>query len=579
MKIKLHPKIILTFITIIIACGVFNLRTTRASSTIYINADGSISPPSAPISTIDNITYTFTDNINDQVVVHRNNIIVDGNGSNLQGSGSGTGFSLTNVNNVTIKNTNIKNFMYGIDLAQAANNIITRNNITNNGACGIRLDHSTNNNITENNVTANLDRSVVLDWYSDNNTMSANCITDTHRGIYMGNCYNNTFISNVINNSQYSLHVWGSELKHFIHTIGTSNLKDGEIIYYLTNRKDLTISPNEYSQVGYLALISCDNITIEKLTLTGNGEGLLLANTNNSRTSDTVIIDSYYGIRLLWSSNNTIIDSNITNSYDDGIEIARHSNNNSIIGNNITNNGYRANSYGLWAEDYSDNNTISGNNVANNKQGVWIGHVSNNTFCHNNFIGNTKHVGASSENINFWDNGFEGNCWSNYTGADIYSGQHQNETGSDGIGDIPHVIDLRNRDNYPLIGAFTSFNATKEHEVQIVSNSTLSDFRFNGTAINFKASGENGTSGFCRISIPTALMNDNYKVFINNTQIPYVLLSWPTNTHSRMYFTYDHSRQEITITPEFPQNAILPLLIVTSSLAIMMYKKKESRNP
>jgi len=37
-----------------------NIQPVKASGTIYIRADGSIDPPTAPISTDDNVTYTFT---------------------------------------------------------------------------------------------------------------------------------------------------------------------------------------------------------------------------------------------------------------------------------------------------------------------------------------------------------------------------------------------------------------------------------------------------------------------------------------------------------------------------------------
>jgi len=54
---------------------------------------------------------------------------------------------------------------------------------------------------------------------------------------------------------------------------------------------------------------------------------------------------------------------------------------------------------------------------------------------------------------NIWDDGFPsgGNYWSDYIGVDLYGGLSQNETGSDGIGDTPYIIDANNQDNYPLI--------------------------------------------------------------------------------------------------------------------------------
>jgi len=47
--------------------------------------------------------------------------------------------------------------------------------------------------------------------------------------------------------------------------------------------------------------------------------------------------------------------------------------------------------------------------------------------------------------INIWDNGSEGNYWSNYNGTD---------SNGDGVGDTPYVIDENNQDNYPLMEQF-----------------------------------------------------------------------------------------------------------------------------
>ena len=51
-----------------------------------------------------------------------------------------------------------------------------------------------------------------------------------------------------------------------------------------------------------------------------------------------------------------------------------------------------------------------------------------------------------------------------------------------------------NIDNYPLMGMFIDFNATSDHLIQTICNSTISGFQFNGTATMFDVSGENGTA-------------------------------------------------------------------------------------
>jgi len=73
----------LLLLILLLSCFVFvaapKADTVQALGTIYIRADGSIDPPTAPITTVDNVTYTLTGNIYDSIVVERNNTVIDGN--------------------------------------------------------------------------------------------------------------------------------------------------------------------------------------------------------------------------------------------------------------------------------------------------------------------------------------------------------------------------------------------------------------------------------------------------------------------------------------------------------------------
>jgi parallel beta-helix repeat protein len=173
------------FVCLLLAIVVLslNVHPVLSSSTIYIRADGSIDPPSAPISTTDNIIYTLTNNIYDEIVVEKNDIMINGASYTVQGSGTGNGFTLYSVTNVTLTNINIRDFEYGVYLESSSYNSIHRNNIIGNDYDGVEVYFSSDyNNITENRIEANGWYGVGI-LYSHNNTISANDIANNDDGI------------------------------------------------------------------------------------------------------------------------------------------------------------------------------------------------------------------------------------------------------------------------------------------------------------------------------------------------------------------------------------------------------------
>jgi parallel beta-helix repeat protein len=80
---------------------IVKVKIVEADGVIYIRADGRIDPPSANITSSDNVTYYFTDNNYDTVVVERNNITNNNQGILLQSS-----------KNCTFRNNNIVNSTY-----------------------------------------------------------------------------------------------------------------------------------------------------------------------------------------------------------------------------------------------------------------------------------------------------------------------------------------------------------------------------------------------------------------------------------------------------------------------------------
>ena len=143
----MNRRLVLIMTLMITLIGIFGaafrVQRAEASGTIYIRADGSIDPDTAPILSLDNVTYTFTDNMNESVFVEKDNIVVDGAGYTLQGTGIGGGIFLTmGRRNVTIKHVVIRGFGLGIKLFEASNNVISGNDIRVNSWYGIHLESS-----------------------------------------------------------------------------------------------------------------------------------------------------------------------------------------------------------------------------------------------------------------------------------------------------------------------------------------------------------------------------------------------------------------------------------------------------
>jgi len=447
VKLKSSVGLLLTLFLASTFIMTITIQTVGANpDTIYIKTDGSVDPPTAPIQR-DGDAYTFTDNIYDSIVVERDNIVVDGAGYAVQGTGGGWGIELSGRSNVTMRNMEIRAFYYGIllDYYSSYNNIIGNNitannqdgirlwdssynsvvgnNITNND-CGIWLQYSSNNSIHENHITANNkcgielvssnnngmvenditnnDYGIVLSNSNNTSVVGNNITANTRSGILLGHSSNNMLRSNNMANNKYNLDVKGESLSHFVNDVDASNTVNGKPVYYWINEADRAVPLD----AGYVALINCTRLIVQNLNLTNNAQGILLAFTTNS--------------------------------------------------------------------------TIAKNNIENNWHGIWLNYSSNNKFYHNNLINNAKQVYiGTSGYANFWDLGYPsgGNYWSDYTSVDLFSGLYQIDPNGDGIGDMPYIIDSDNRDRYPLMSIVDTIkpvaNAGSDQTVYVGENVTF----------------------------------------------------------------------------------------------------------
>ena len=171
-------------------------------------------------------------------------------------------------------------------------------------------------------------------------------------------------------------------------------------------------------------------LTVEGNIFENNNRGICLRESNALITENRIKSSEKYGIYLL-------------NCWYEGIT--------RISGNVITNCDYGIYFY------FSHEKSVRENTLSNCTCGVYLENSDSNTIVNNNFINNTDQIHVSGV-FNKWDQGYPsgGNYWSDYNGTDLYSGPYQNETGSDGIGDTPYVIDAYNVDHYPLMNSYVA---------------------------------------------------------------------------------------------------------------------------
>jgi parallel beta-helix repeat protein len=262
-------------------------------------------------------------------------------------------------------------------------------------------------------------------------------------GLYVQNTRCVTISGFTVQNS-WGLYSWGSQRV----TISENIIFDNGHGIVIGESTHITVSKNIVTQNGAISILldgSSNSKIYENIFTLNSGDTIWLSHSPNNSIYGNKIKSNGQGIRLDWSSNNSIYGNDITNNRV-GIYYWASSNN-SIYGNKIEDNVS-----GIVLQGYSGNlsssNTFYRNNVTNNEIGVNVEDSSNNIFYHNNFKDNTQQVIIETSGYsNSWDDGYEGNYWSDY--GERYPDAE--ELDGSGIWDTPYVIDENNQDNYPLM--------------------------------------------------------------------------------------------------------------------------------
>jgi parallel beta-helix repeat protein len=334
------------------------------TSVVLVSPIASADPSTAPISIDGDV------DLHDQAVL--NGWLGDGTASSpyiianltIDAGGQESAISINNTDAyLTIENCTLSNAYKGVNITYAANVTVDRNRISvDNGAF---LVNSNNITVANNTIVGPAGCGVVLMGYGHNNTIFNNTIADPDiYGIFAivpaSGSYENAVTNNTITNP-------GS----------------GGIVFYSDN--GLVANNTITGSGGFGALVCSANSTLVNNKVNYDpaqdfnleAYGILLLGSHNNSLINNTITDSHTGIYLDGSSNNTIADNTFRHAWESGI-LANDSCNNTIFNNSCT---------GAWdgIEIYdSMNNVISNNTITDSIiHGVHVEESNNNTLANN----------------------------------------------------------------------------------------------------------------------------------------------------------------------------------------------------
>ncbi len=353
-----------------------------------------------------------------------------------------------------IMDNTIRGIEIGLNLQSSRSTHVSGNSLEN---CSIYIYGDDVSHCNEHDISAsNNIEGAPVSYHANATSLAAVDITPGAGQVILANCNDSAFtgMSMTGPGAAFSLlfcdniTLEGNELEgqfHSIELLGSTacNISLNEITGCRGNAIDLTMSHyntitrnniTEIDEIGvFLDSSTYNTITGNNITGASNYGLSLIASSNHNNVSSNIIHECTASVHVLESTENTIAQNDVLTSYGVGFYLEYHAHVNLIESNNVSAPASR----GILA-DRSHGNVISMNRIfscddgmnlyncndsiihkndiiMSNRWGVLLWACSNTTAYMNNFSGNPTSVySTGSIGVNHWDNGTDGNYYSDY---------------------------------------------------------------------------------------------------------------------------------------------------------------------
>ncbi|MBO8182947.1 MAG: right-handed parallel beta-helix repeat-containing protein [Archaeoglobus sp.] len=432
-------------------------------------------------------------NENPCIEITATNVVFDGMGHVLDGSGSGTGVRVRS-SAVIVRNLTLTDWYYGIQIDSPSNTVT-----------GCRLENNTFGgklasgiNFTDNIVRNNENEGLII-VFSSGGVVSSNVFeSNGGYGLKLYNSRNVDVKNNVFVKDGIYIGDGNSEAYHF-HNF-SNNTVNGRSLCYINNSKNLSAT------CGSVIAVSSNNISIVNSNLSYADVGVFIFNVTNFRLENSSVKGDTYGLYAKYSSKVLINESDFE-SCDKAVYQDYNSMNftlndslfNSFSeirllgdGNLIYNSSFNGDS--VWIQ--SDFNTLSKSSFTDLTSGLYISGQKNSILecrindsyklsAHGNdllikdsyLLNNDYGIEIDGENVSILNNTLVRN---NHWAIHVFSSSNvylENNTAHDhliGV-QIKYSDNVTVESNEILLGSYYGINLDRSDDI-LIDNTTVSNF-------------------------------------------------------------------------------------------------------